>query len=339
MISRRHMLALTGSAIGVSACGTLASEPADTIHLDAHSSQFWDLIERDAPLELLGTGYGWSEGPTWDRDRNCLYFSDVPGNTAYRWSRGTGVQVFLQPSGSANTEGFREPGANGLWLSRSGDLIICNHGERRIERRDFNTGVRTPLATEYGGKRFNSPNDVVEGPDGQFFFTDPPYGLEGLDNSPLKEQAANGVYRLSADGQVERLLDDMTFPNGVALSPDSATLYVSQSDPNAPLLREVGLDADGNVRSDRILFDATPYMSEETPGLPDGLAVTAEGHIFLAGPGGVLVLDDEGGVLGRILTGRASANCAFGEDGSTLFITAHDRLFRIRSKALGLQWT
>ncbi len=331
------MLALGGAAIAASSCSTLST--ASAAHLSASRRGFWDLIRPDAPLDILGSGYGWSEGPTWDRARGCLYFTDVPGNTAYSWSPGGAVQTFLKPSGAAITEGFREPGANGLWYSRTGQLIICNHGRRRVESLDLVSGKRTALVSAYGGKRFNSPNDVVEGPDGSLFFTDPPYGLEGLNKSLLKEQSVNGVYRLSPEGQITRLIDDMTFPNGIALSPDARTLYVTQSDPDAPLLREVRLDTDGKVGASKTLFDASPLMSDDSPGLPDGLAVTTEGQIFLAGPGGVLILDSEGGLLGRILTGSATANCAFGEDGRTLFITAHDRLLRIRTRATGLQWS
>ena len=288
-----------------------------------------------AALEVLGEGYGWSEGPTWDRSRGALYFTDVPGNTAYQWTRTGGVKVFLAPSGGTVTEGFREPGANGLWYARDGSLLISNHGARALERMDIDTKARRTLAATYGGKRFSSPNDVVEASDGTLYFSDPPYGLEGLDDSPLKEMEANGVYRLSPSGAVERLLADMTRPNGVALSPDESTLYIAQSDPEAPILRALDL-ATGATRT---LFDFKPYQDAGLPGLPDGIAVAGTGELFVTGPGGVYLLTAEGDALARVDTGVATANCAFGEDGSTLFITAHTKLLRLPTRLKGLQWS
>lgn len=282
---------------------------------------------------LLGEGYIWAEGPAWHRWRRTLYFTDVPSNTAHSWTDGAGTRIFLRPSGSqGSVEGFREPGANGLLVSRSGALLLCNHGERALQSVDIATGQRTTLASSFMGKRFNSPNDVVEAADGTLYFTDPPYGLEGLDASPLKEMDINGVYRLSPGGQLTRVADFLTFPNGVALTPDGSALLVSQSDPAAP--RVYRLDLDGRQEPE-IWFDAGPFMAGVT-GLPDGMAMASDGHLFLAGPGGVLVLDPEANCLGRIATGRATANCAFGEDGRTLFITAHDRLLAVRTNIVGL---
>lgn len=339
MMSRRQLLASGLSAAGLAACQSLAPSAPPAPHIEMRDRGLRDVLDLDAPLQTLSTGYGWSEGPAWDRIRNVLYFTDVPGNTAWVW-RGKGpAEVFLRPSGADEVDGFREPGANGLWARPDGSLVLCNHGLRRVERLDPETGQRTPLATQFEGRRFNSPNDVVEARDGTIWFTDPPYGLDGLDASPLKEMDANGVYRIRPDGRIDRILSDMTFPNGIALSPDESRLYVSQSDPTAPLVRELTLSPYGDVLRDRILLDASPLMADDAPGLPDGMAVAASGHIFATGPGGVLVLAPDGQLLGRILTSRATANCCFGADGRTLFITAHDRLMSIRTRALGVQWT
>jgi len=297
------------------------------------------LIDPDSRFETLGTGYQWSEGPTWDRVRKALYFTDVPQNKAYRWQAGQAVQVFLDPSGAPDVDGFREPGANGLWCTSNGTLLICNHGRRAVECMDLESREISILAQNFDGKLFNSPNDIVQARDGTLFFTDPPYGLEGLDASPLKQQDANGVYRRDPGGTVTRLVSDMTFPNGIALSPDERILYVSQSDPDAPLVRALELDSDARILSQRVLFDATPFMSAAMPGLPDGMAVSTGGEIFVTGPGGVFILAPDGRPLGRILTGRATANCAFGEDGRSLFITAGDRLLKLRTNVQGVQWT
>ena len=327
---RRDFLVVSG-AVALTGCRTadVVANSDVTVFADSAARYFPTGVK----LETLGEGYGWSEGPTWDRERDALYFTDVPGNTAYRWAEGEGVSVFLDPSGGTATEGFREPGANGLWYARDGSLVICNHGERRVERMDIDTKTRTPLASRYNGQRFNSPNDVVEAADGTLYFSDPPYGLEGLDDSPLKEMEANGVYRLSSDGTVERLLADMTRPNGVALSPDDRTLYIAQSDPDAPILRALDLGS-GAVRT---LFDFTLYS--DSPGLPDGIAVAGTGELFVTGPGGVYLLSPEGEALARVDTGVATANCAFGGDGSTLYITAHTKLQRIPTNLTGAQWS
>ena len=337
--SRRTFLGTAAATALLSACGTMSNRVVRTSeHIEVFEPAALDLIDAKAPLESLASGYGWSEGPVWDRQRDCLYFTDVPGNIAWRWSEADGATKLLDPSGVARdaATGFREPGANGLAISKDGSLLICNHGKRAIEKMSLETGHRTILARTYNNKAFNSPNDIVEADDGSLYFTDPPYGLEGLDASPLKEQNFNGVYHLQPDGRVTRLIETLTFPNGIALSPDGSTLYVSQSDPDAPILMRMSPDGSNAA----VLFDASSYMSDTAPGLPDGMAVTKTGHIFTTGPGGVFVLSPEGKPLARIKTGKATANCCFGgRDGQTLYMTAHDTLMRIRTKSVGLPWS
>jgi len=322
--------AVAGCARGRSGFSTLDEQ---LLGYESFDRSFASLIESDQPAELLATGYRWAEGPAWDRMRQVLYFTDVPANRAYIWGRQSGVRVFLDPSGIAEAEGFREPGANGLLVSRKGQLLLCNHGRRTVESMDIVSGKRTALVNSYQGKRFNSPNDVVEASDGSLYFTDPPYGLKDLNDSPLKEMSVNGVYWRSTDGSVARIVDDMTFPNGIALSPDERFLYIAQSDPNAPLVRRYHLS---DMRQDDSPWFDARLFSVGHAGLPDGMAIATTGHVFLAGPGGVLILDPEGQCLGRISTGRATANCTFGEDGYTLFITAQDRLLRLRTKVRGV---
>lgn len=348
MFSRRQLLA--GAACGFAAgCAPRRGAPALiaqvspperaqaanwTASIDIYNDALTGYLDPAAKLETLGTGYQWSEGPTWDGARKRLYFTDVPQNTAYMWEADKGVRVFLERSGASSDAlaGFREPGANGLLMASAGDLLICNHGKRAIEAMNLQTGRRTTLAKTYRGQRFNSPNDIVQARNGDLYFTDPPYGLEGLNSSPLKEMTANGVYHLRPDGGIRQVASDMTFPNGIALSPDEAYLYVSQSDPDAPLIRRIRL-ADGEV--DPIWFDAKPF-TQDGSGLPDGMVVSATGHVFATGPGGIYVITPEGEALGRIKLDRAAANCTFGEDGRSLFITAHDRLLRIRTRARGM---
>ena len=339
MISRRQFILGMATTYAAAACRSAPKSQSQKSIIEVADPEMDELVPNGARLEVLAEGFGWSEGPTWDRRRDALYFTDVPGNKAYRWRKGQGVDVFLDPSGSANTDGFREPGANGLWYNRNGDLIACNHGLRTLQRINLQSREREDLVSKFNGKRFNSPNDLVEARDGTLYFTDPPYGLEGMNDSPLKEMTANGVYRRRRNGDLVRLLSDMTFPNGVALSPDEKHLFVSQSDPKAPYIRRLEFGQSGEVLSDDVFFDAADLLAEGLPGLPDGMAVSQTGHLFATGPGGVLVLAPDGRLLGRILTGRATANCAFGEDGKTLFITAHDRLLRLQTNAKGVQWS
>jgi gluconolactonase len=307
------------------------------VKIEVFNKTLESIIDPEIPVEVLGTGYNWSEGPAWDTLRQRLYFTDVPANKAYTWTRTKGVETFLDPSGAVASEtyGFREPGANGLFMSRDGRLLICNHGRRSIEAMDINTGKRDTLVSSYQGMAFNSPNDLIQAKNGDIYFTDPPYGLEGLNESPLKEMKANGVYCLSVDGEIKQLLDDMTFPNGILLSNDERYLFVSQSDPKEPIIRRIDLSSkqDNNI----IWFDARQY-SKNLPGLPDGMALSATGHIFATGPGGVLILGPGGDLLGRINPGSAAANCTFGDDGTSLFITAHSRLLVVKTRVKGAAW-
>jgi len=329
---RREFIALTAAGLASCANSTKATNPTGEIY-DIFDDAFLQLVDLSETFQVLGEGYGWSEGPAWDKDRQQLYFTDVPGNVAYKWTAEDGVKEFLNPSGSNATVGFREPGANGLLFTANGDLLICNHGERAVQRMDIRTGARTTLANEYLGKKFNSPNDVISGQAGTIYFTDPPYGLEGLDQSPLKEQGLNGVYRLNKDGTIDLLISDLTFPNGVALSRENKTLYVSQSDPDAPHL--YALDLTNPDAKKEQFVDFSQFMNPESPGLPDGMVVDHLGNIFCTGPGGVFAITPSGRILGRIKTGKGSANCTFGEDGATLFITNHDRLIKLKTKTRG----
>ncbi len=296
------------------------------------------LIDPAARIEQLADGFTWSEGPVWVREGNYLLLSDVPANTMYRWSERDGLSVFLKPSGYAGTEEgiFREPGSNGLIPGPGNSILMADHGNRAVARLDLPTKKKTFLATQYQGERFNSPNDLVLASDGSIWFTDPPYGLEGLNNSPHKELPFNGVYRLMPSGEVRLIDDSLTFPNGIILSPDERTLYVAISDPDRAMIVAYSLDAAGNVSGKRVFADMTNLAKSGLKGLPDGMAIDTQGNLFATGPGGVHIFTPAGVRLGRIDTGRAIANCTFGEDGRTLFLASDDILVRVRTKTLGL---
>ncbi len=295
------------------------------------------VLAPDAPIEKLADGFNWSEGPTWFQ--SSVVFSDVPENIIYQWKAGaTAAAIFMKPSGMLNPRpGFREQGSNGLGVDAQGRLLICQHGERRIARVEKD-GTQTALTDKFEGKRFNSPNDLARRKNGDLYFTDPPYGLEGLNKSPLKELDFNGVFHLAANGKVTAVVKDLPFPNGIGLSPDEKVLYVAVSEGNAPRVMAYDIQADGSVVNGRVFFDATPLKGPEKKGSCDGLKVDAQGNVWATGPGGVLVISPAGKHLGTVLTGQATGNCAWGDDGATLYITADMFLYRVKTKTRGAGW-
>lgn len=295
------------------------------------------LLDKDAQMEILADGFEWSEGPVWVRQGSYLLFSDIPRNRIVRWREGEGISVFLEPAGYTGTAKFtgEEPGTNGLALDKAGRLVMCEHGNRQIGQLTLDKKQRSVLAKAYRGKRFNSPNDLVFKSNGDLYFTDPPYGLPLREKDPGRELDVFGVYRLSPSGEVTLLTDEMTRPNGIGFSPDEKTLYVAQSDPEAAIWKAFPVKDDGTLGPSRVIHDSTAEVSK-SKGLPDGMAVDATGHLWATGPGGVWIFTPEGKVLGKLLTGEATANCAFGDDGSTLYITADMYLCRIKTKVKGL---
>ena len=270
----------------------------------------------------------------WIESGEYLLFSDVPQNTIFKWKEGDGASAWLTPSGyTGGTPRGGGSGSNGLVLDAEGRLILCQHGDRRVARlkAPFDAPVPefTTLADRFDGLRFSSPNDAAFDSAGNLFFTDPPYGLPQGPDDPTKEQPHNGVYRLAVDGTVTLLTTELDRPNGIALSPDEQTLYVANSDPDRAIWMAYDLGSDGKVSNGRVFFDATAMVAAR-PGLPDGLKVDGAGNLFATGPGGVLVFSPDGRHLGTIDTGKATANCAFDDDRTTLYMTADDTLLRVR---------
>lgn len=293
------------------------------------------IVTKDAQIEVLATGYAWSEGPVWIETGQYLLFTDIPPNRIMRWKEGEGAALYLQPSGYTGTvPRGGEPGANGLLLDAGGQLLLCQHGDRRVAR--MNAPLDQPkadfvsVAERWDGKRFNSPNDAVFARNGNLYFTDPPYGLEKQVEDPAKEIPFQGVYLRRPDGRVELLVDSLSRPNGIALSPDEKTLYVANSDPEKAIWMAYDVQADGTIKNGRLFYDATSKVSDAMPGLPDGLKVNPEGVLFATGPGGVWVFAADGKALGRIDTGQPTANCAFGNGGKVLYLTANHSLMRVR---------
>ena len=291
------------------------------------------LIAPGTTVEKLAEGFNWSEGPAWYR--GTLVFSDVPENIVYQWKPGaTKAEVFIKPSGmTVPTPGFKEQGSNGLTVDAKGNLVLCQHGDRRISR--WIDGKFEPVVTNYEGKRFNSPNDLAIRKNGDVYFTDPPYGLEKLNDSPIKDLKWNGVYRVDTAGKVTLLEKDITFPNGIAFSPDEKTLYVAVSDPKKTVLEAFDVKEDGTLANRRVFFDAEPLRAKGLKGACDGMKVDVQGNLWATGPGGVLIISPAGKHLGTILTHQATGNCTFGGDGSELYITADMYLARVKTRTKG----
>jgi len=304
--------------------------------LVALDDAFFDYVDKNAEIEVLAEGFIWSEGPVWVKDGGFLLFSDAPQNTIFKWKEGEGITEFLKPSGYTGILPYgREPGSNGLIINNDGELVACEHGDRRISRMPLSNGGKLTLADTWQGKRFHSPNDIVQASSGTYYFTDPPYGLPEGENSASREIDAFGVYKIATDGKVDMVIDNLTRPNGVALSPDEKTLYVNQSDSNAPYIKAYNIKQDGSLDEGQIFFDASALIKAGLIGSLDGIAVAKDGTIFSTGPSGVLVITSEGKLLGRIETGQRTANCAWGDDGSVLYMTAHNFLMRIQTKTKG----
>ena len=315
----------------------VGAEPVHVGYIERLDPTLDELISPDARPEIIGSGFAWSEGPAWRKNGGYLLFSDIPKNTIYRWTPSAGLSVFLRPAGYTEADPFGSGlGCNAMTFDAHDRLIINDMGNRRVVRLDEQNWTKVVLADRYLGKRLNSPNDLAFRSNGDLYFTDPPYGLEGLNDDPHKELKFNRVYRLDTRGHLTLLTDALTFPNGIAFSPDEKTLYIQVSDPKNAVWMAYDVTPDGNITRGRVFFDAKPLVRAGKKGLPDGMKLDQGGNIFGGGPGGILVISPDGRHLGTIVTGRVTSNCAFGEDGSTLFMTADSFVLRIRLRTKGV---
>ncbi len=320
--------------IGFTACGTNDSSdrPRAIGHIARLAPGLDAIVPADAVFEILADGHDWTEGPVWVPALQSLLYSDVPRNAIYRWREGDTASVWLTPSGyTAPAPRGGETGSNGLALDPAGRLVLAQHGDRRIARLeapwDRPAPIFVTLTDRFQSQRYNSPNDVAVRRNGDVYFTDPPYGLEHGVDDPARELAVYGVYRVATDGSVTLLISDLSRPNGIAFSPDQRTLYVANSDPAQPVIMAYDVTDDGSLANGRVLFDSWG----------DGMAVDQRGNLYVtSGTSGVLVLAPDGTHLGSLVTGERTSNCAFGDDGSTLYVTSDMYLVRMRLTAKGV---
>lgn len=292
--------------------------------------RFAHKIVGSARLDEISTGHRWTEGPVWFSDHDALYFSDIPNQRVHRYlPRDNSVSIFSEPSNYAN----------GHTRDRQGRLISCEHGPRRVTRTELD-GTLTVLADSFGGKRLNSPNDVVVKSDGSIWFTDPTYGIrsdyEGYMSEP--EQPVRGVYRIDGQtGEIRLMIGDFAQPNGLAFSPDERRLYVADSgashDPDVPRhIRAFDLEQDGLA-----VVDRGPFAVIDN-GIPDGFRVDTDGWIWCSAADGVHVFDDTGKLCGKIRVPQVVSNLTFGGPRrNRLFITATTSVYALYVTAQGVQ--
>ncbi len=301
---------------------------------DESAKQF---VDENSRIELLADSLVIAEGPIWVDNLNALLFTQAALNKVFIWTEDSGMSLFLDPSGYTGivpVESDGILGSNGMVLDSEGNLILAQHGDRRIAKllqwNNQNSEFET-LVDNYKGKLLNSPNDLVFSSNGDLYFTDPPYGfgLAKLFTSELKEQTQNGVYKLTSDGVLELLVDDLLLPNGIAISPDNKILYVNSSDVNYPIITKFDI-TDNGLENREIFFDGSEIIKSHEGSWFDGLKVHSSGNVFSTGPGGVLILSPEGNHLATIGTSSNALNCAFDNDEKYLFITAFDYLARVK---------
>ena len=308
-----------------------AQEKKETIGSVERISPEMDLyVPKGSEVEILARGFGWSEGPVWVDELNALLFSDVPNNKAYRWDDKNGLSVFLDQSGYTGiVPANKKDGSNGLTLNSNNELVLAMHGDRRIAKlKSWKEKTFETIVNRYDKNLFSSPNDLVYAKNGDLYFTDPPYGLKGFNNDELKELSYNGVYKLSYSGNLSLIIDDLSVPNGIAISNDQKTLYVNISDRNNMIIMAYDITSTG-VTNSRVFFDGNE-LAKKDKGSFDGLKIHPSGTIFSTGPGGILVIKPDGAHLGTIRTEERSANCAFDPDFKYLYMTSHMYLTRIK---------
>ena len=311
----------------------LSSQVTTNNDISVFDDTVLSIISKNAKIEILADSFIVAEGPLWDSNKNRLIFTDVRQNKIFTWDEKSGVKEYISPSGSTGyAPSFSDGGigANGLAFDENGNIILCQHGDRRLAFTP-NLSSKNPKFTtivdNFAGKRFNSPNDLAISKSGDIYFTDPPYGFKNFSNK-YRQISFNGVYKYSTSGEVFLISKEMSRPNGIALSLDEKYIYVNNSDPeNDPKI----LKFKTSNFEEKLFFDGTE-LSKKYPGGFDGLKVHSSGNIFTTGPNGILIISPKGKLLAMINYGKKVTNCNFDDKEEYLYVTGFDDVSRIKLK-------
>ena len=311
----------------------LLSQEVNNSDITVFDESVASIINKNAKIEILADSFIVAEGPLWDSSENRLIFTDVRQNKIFTWEEKNGVKEYISPSGSTGyAPSFSDGGigANGLAFDENGNIILCQHGDRRLaltSNMNSKNPKFTTIVDNFEGKRFNSPNDLAISKSGDIYFTDPPYGFKNFSDK-YREINFNGVYKYSKDGEVFLISSNMSRPNGIALSLDEKYIYVNNSDPqNDPKI----LRFKTSNFEEKLFFDGTE-LSKKYPGGFDGLKVHSSGNIFTTGPNGVLIISPTGKLLAMINYGKKITNCNFDNKEEYLYVTGFDDISRIKLK-------
>ena len=305
-------------------------------HISILDAEGQNLLDSTATIEVIAEGYKWTEGPVYVSDSDYLLFSDVPANRIYKWKQGNGASIYLEPSGYTGTiPKEKEPGSNGLVIDKKGKLVLCQQGNRQIGRMKSSLNdpkaVFETIVSSYQGKKFNSPNDAVYAANGNLYFTDPPYGLEKGIKDSSKEIPFQGIYLVKPGGKALLFTDKVSYPNGIALSPDNKILYISNSDGDNKEWTKYELNDQGLIAKASVFYHVSAEEGK-LPGSPDGMKVNAKGYIFASGPGGIWLFNPAGKVLARIYTGQLTSNCYIDQVHNMLYMTCKSFVMRVKLK-------
>lgn len=311
------------------ACATSNAADNASTHIERMDPALDAIIAPDAKIERVATGFKFTEGPMWREGR--LWFSDLQTDTVFAVSPAGKVDTLIEHAGGLDPFPPNSYlGPNAMVTDKDGSVLLIQQGGRKIVRLDAKLHP-TPLIERYEGKKLNSPNDLVFAPDGSLWFTDPPFGLQGMDKDPAKELSFNGVYRYK-DGKLEAMIKDLTLPNGLGFSPDGKTLYVANYGPER-FVNAYDVGPQGKLSHARKLIEYG--ADEKRPGGPDGLKVDSAGNVWTTGPGGIRIVTPKGKVLGQIVLPEVAANVAFAEKGKVAYITASTSIYRIAVRTPG----
>ena len=316
-------------------------QPVPNPKIEIYNSSIESIIDVSSEIEVLADSISLPEGPVWDSNSKSLLFVDVMGNKLYKWNETDGASEYISPSGNtgyAPNVDFGLLGANGLVINSDGNIVVCQHGDRRVALIE-NTPSTNPnfvtVVDNFEGKKFNSPNDLVYASDGSFYFTDPAFGFFNLQTfqfveDEVKKLDFNGVYNFNPnDNKLSLVTKEIDLPNGIGLSPDNNTLYVNKMGLLDGNPRIISINLETNESS--ILFDGKE-LSESYEGNFDGMTVHSSGNIFTSGPGGLLVISPEGDLMAKIDFGHLT-NATFDDDESYLYVTGfvnNPKVYRIK---------